>query len=81
MSNQMLGLRHSDFGIPSSFPAFGYRSYGRLRPKKLPDRSEPWASGIRQANFLHLLPEITCNSPMYYFEHGSQIERMRRQTT
>src|SRR5206468_8885039 len=33
-----------------------------LAPKKLPDRSEPWASGIRQANLFHLLSKIMCDS-------------------
>jgi len=29
-----------------------------LWPKRLPDRSEPWASGIRQANLFHLLSKL-----------------------
>jgi hypothetical protein len=48
-------------------------------PKRLPDRSEPWASEIRQANLLHLLPKIMCDALIYCFEQGSQIERVRRQ--
>jgi hypothetical protein len=49
------------------------------RIKRVPDRSEPWASGIRQANPFHLLPETICNYFTYYFEHRSQIERVRVQ--
>ena len=44
--------------------------------KRLPDRPEPWASGVRQANLLHLLPEIMSNRLTYYFEYGAQIERV-----
>jgi hypothetical protein len=49
----------------------------RFRPKRLPDKSEPWASEICQANPFHLLPEILCNDLTYYFEHTWQIERVR----
>src|SRR5207253_9328445 len=47
--------------------------------KRLPDRSEPWASGACQAILLHLLPKIICNSLTYSFEHASQSECARRQ--
>ncbi len=53
------------------------RHYTHAGQRRLPDRSEPWASGIRQANLLHLLPKIMCDGLIYYFEQGSQIERVR----
>ncbi len=34
-----------------------------LARKRLPDRPEPWASGIRQANHLYLLPNFLRTSP------------------
>jgi hypothetical protein len=41
-----------------------------LRPKRLPDGPEPWASGVRQANLLHLLPQkIMCNGFINCFEN------------
>ncbi len=47
--------------------------------RRLPDRPKPWASGIRQANLIHLLPKIMCNSLTYYFEHGGEIARVQQQ--
>jgi len=43
------------------------------------DRPKPWASEVCQANLIHLLPKIMCNSLTYYFEHGWEIARVQQQ--
>jgi len=42
----------------SSNAAVPYLRDGFQHKKRLPDKSEPWASGLCQANLLHLLLKI-----------------------
>jgi len=41
--------------------------------KRLPDRSEPWASGIWQANLLHLLLKIASSNFILFSETGGKL--------
>jgi hypothetical protein len=45
-----------------------------LSAKRLPDRPEPWASGVRQANHLYLLPISYVHAPHSYFEYEAPGE-------
>src|SRR4030095_1793910 len=41
--------------------------------KRLPDRSEPWASGVCQANLLHLLLKIASSNFIFISETRHQL--------
>src|SRR6266496_4742272 len=54
----------------SSNAAVPYLQDGFQHKKRLPDRSEPWASGLCQANLLHLLLKIARNNFILFSETG-----------
>jgi len=41
--------------------------------KRLPDRSEPWASGVCQANLLHLLLKIALSNFIFISESDRKL--------